>query len=233
MAPLSPKGRDLIRAGRRALRATPVDRERIAEALRGKLGPEALPLEPTSTVGALRARWSFVHGAGAAGVLVGGLLLFALGDQRGDADRQRASVSPRQNSALEAPASPAASTETSQTEVARERTPTVQAPRPRSQPASAHRPERLAQEVSLMSRATSALKAGRSREALRLLEAHEQRFSRGVLEEERRGGKARVLCLLGRLHEGRAELSHLAPDSPSALRAREVCDTASRQRGMK
>jgi hypothetical protein len=86
--------------------------------------------------------------------------------------------------------------------------------------------DRLAEEVALLSRATKALRAGRAAEALRALDEHQSKFPRGALSEERRAAKAEALCSLGRVREGRAELGRLAPQSPAAARAKQVCDSA-------
>jgi hypothetical protein len=82
----------------------------------------------------------------------------------------------------------------------------------------------LAQEVVLLSKAASDLRAGRSGEALKALDEHQRRFPHGTLTLERRAAKAQALCALKRVSEGRAELAHLAPQSPAAARARQVCD---------
>jgi hypothetical protein len=78
--------------------------------------------------------------------------------------------------------------------------------------------------VALLSRATSALRAGRAAEALKALDEHRRKFPNGTLSEERRAARAQALCSLGRIDEGRAELSLLAPRSPAAARASQVCD---------
>jgi hypothetical protein len=86
--------------------------------------------------------------------------------------------------------------------------------------------DRLAQEVPLLVRATSALSAGRPGDALKALNEHQRRFPHGILSEERRAAKAQALCSLGRLNEGRAELAHLASPSLAAGRAKQTCDSA-------
>jgi hypothetical protein len=107
--------------------------------------------------------------------------------------------------------------------------PSVIAP-PAAAPSEApalHARDRLAEEVALLSRATTALRAGRAAEALKTLDEHQSRFPRGALSEERRAAKAQALCSLGRMSEGRAELARLAPQSPAAARAKQVCDSSS------
>jgi hypothetical protein len=105
-----------------------------------------------------------------------------------------------------------------------ETSPSVSAARPASRAAA--RGDRLGQEVALLSRATSALKAGRPADALKTLEAHRRRFPSGTLGEERRAATAQALCTLRRVREGRAALEQLARDSPVAARAKQVCDAA-------
>jgi hypothetical protein len=89
------------------------------------------------------------------------------------------------------------------------------------------RRDRLALEVALLSRATSALSSGRFADALNALNQHQREFPNGLLSEERRAAKAQALCSLGRVAEGRSQLSHLASHSPVASRAKQVCDAAS------
>jgi hypothetical protein len=85
----------------------------------------------------------------------------------------------------------------------------------------------LAQEVELLTRATSELRAGRPGAALKLLDEYQRKFPDGRLAIERRAVKAQALCASKRVSEGRAELARLAPQSPAAGRARQVCDAAS------
>jgi hypothetical protein len=90
-------------------------------------------------------------------------------------------------------------------------------------PSARSAPDSLAQEVALLSRATSALHRGNPAEALQVLNEHLRKFPNGLLGEERRAAKAQALCALGRKSEGRSELAHLAPQSPAAAHARQVC----------
>ncbi|MEO7033439.1 MAG: hypothetical protein ABI548_06175 [Polyangiaceae bacterium] len=89
------------------------------------------------------------------------------------------------------------------------------------------RPEdRLAQEVALLSRATSNLRAGRPSDALKALDEYQRKFPTGVLAVEQRAVRAQTLCTLKRVSEGRAEAAHLAPQSPAAARTNQICDAA-------
>jgi hypothetical protein len=229
MAPLSPKGRELIRAGRGALRPTAADRERIEAALRNKLGAEALPLASPQALRLLRTGWPFVHGAVATLCLVGGALLFAPDAQVKPPTAPVMQASAQRSLPVEARSprnDPADKLADPSDDLAR----SLSAPGGSPHAGLHPRSDRLAQEVALLSRATSALRTGRADEALRVLAVHQQRFAGGVLKEERLAAKAQALCLLGRVREGRAELSRLAPELPTAGRARDVCDTAARQR---
>ncbi|HET7539137.1 MAG TPA: hypothetical protein VFK05_04675 [Polyangiaceae bacterium] len=87
----------------------------------------------------------------------------------------------------------------------------------------------LAEEVALLSRATRDLRAGRAAAALKSLDEHQRKFPHGMLAVERRAVRAQTLCTLKRVSEGRAELAQLAPQSPAAGRAKQLCDAASQQ----
>src|SRR5580658_3311815 len=83
MSDLSPEGKALVRAARRALRPEDADRDRVFEALRGRLGDAAMvgqapALQAVGTGGAratrlLLSRWSIAGLAvlGAAALLLG------------------------------------------------------------------------------------------------------------------------------------------------------------------
>lgn len=224
MASLSPQGRTLIEAGRRALRATPADRARVESALRAQLGADALPHEGPAAPLPPRAGVPFVAKAVVAACLVAGAALVALLPRASTparpAVRAPAPASAPQMPALDAPQETRAP-ETSAT-------PFV-APAASAPPSAAsvpRRQDRLAQEVALLSRATQALRLGRAEQALHALELHERRFPSGSLAEERRGAKAQALCLLGRAQEGRVALRQLDPRSPAAARATQVCAEA-------
>lgn len=96
---------------------------------------------------------------------------------------------------------------------------------PSADPQSARRvPDRLDREVALLAQATSDLHAGRADQALKSLDEHQRKFFRGTLAVERSALRAQALCMLNRIDEGRAELARLAPQSPAAGRAKQVCD---------
>jgi hypothetical protein len=96
----------------------------------------------------------------------------------------------------------------------------------RATPPSVREHDELAREVALLARATKELHAGNARKALNTLETHRRKFPNGSLAEERRAATAQALCALGRVSEGRAEQARLAPNSPAASRAKQLCDAA-------
>jgi hypothetical protein len=190
------------------------------------LGPEALPLKSPGLLPRLRTGWTVAHGTVATLCLVGGALFFA-SDGRVNSPPSAAPHGDQQQHVPVDVHTP--QTGSSEATIGPGAEPVRSSARLRSSRRTHQRPDHLAQEVALMSRATSALKAGRADEALRLLSAHQQRFASGVLKQERQAAKAQALCLLGRPREGRAELANLAPGSPTAASARAVCDAASKQ----
>lgn len=218
MSNLSSAAAALVRAGAKAARPLPADRARLTEALQAQLG-EAVVLGGAGTVATksiVGATWIEVCAATAGlGLLAGGAALVS------QPKTEPQVVPPARVAPVAAPvvaeSAPIAAPET----VAR----SSKEPAPAA-PALRRPADRLAQEVSLLSRATSALRSGRPEEALRALAEHQRQFPKGVLTEERRAARAQALCTLGRHAEARADLSTLAktaPHSPQAARARQAC----------
>jgi len=84
----------------------------------------------------------------------------------------------------------------------------------------------LAAELELVRAARAALEGGHASRALSLLDAHESRYPRGTLAQERLATRARALCALGRVDEARATaraLARVAPDSPHLARLATTC----------
>jgi len=224
MNELSPKARALVAAGRAGYSPGAGDRARVAAALRAQLGTQVLPPEsllpaqtsirPAST--ALSAK--SVAGLALGVCLAGGALFFAL-RPRASSSRPPLPVTTTASPAPTEPSTPANSANTTVVPSGASSLPVASAlPSP-----SSARTDRLAQEIALLSRATSALRAGRAGDALALLNEHQREFPRGALSQERRAAKAQALCALGRRTEGRAELARLAPGSPAAVRAQQGC----------
>jgi hypothetical protein len=226
MTGLTPKARSLVQAGRSAFRPTAGDRERIEAALRTQLGPGALPLDAGGTGLSGSAGWHTVARVALGVCVIGGAAFLALRPGASTpvprAGRSThllaASPAPMASNTPEPTPSAAPTVETSAPAAASSKVPVSPAP---------HRPDRLAQEVALLSRATAELRAGHADQALKALDEHQRRFPSGALSEDRRAAKAEALCSLGRVNEGRAELAHLAPQSPAAAHAKRVCDSAS------
>ena len=226
MSELSPKARALMHAGRGALRPSDADRDRISDALRSKLGAEVLPLAAATAVTVRPARFArssvrWVSGV-VAGAFVGGALFLSFhhGNHPLPPAPAAAVLSPpsEPSAIAEPPSAPPADPEL---EVVAP--PSSALPNKPNAPAVRSAPESLAREVAMLSSATSALHAGQPAQALKLLNEHARKFPNGVLSEERRAARAQALCMLGRIAEGQAELERLAPQSPAAARAKQVC----------
>jgi hypothetical protein len=222
MVALTPKARALIETGRAAYRATSTDRARIEAALRTQLGAAALP---SPAPAAAKSAWHFVPHIAAAACALGGAAFLALGP---GATQPASSSSPVP---ISAPMRPSVAVVPSAEPDAVESLPleTEPAPSTRVAPGPQRAQDTLAQELALLSRATSELRAGRPAAALKSLDEHQRKFPGGALNEERRGARAQALCALGRVPEGRADLSRLPPRSPAAVRAQQVCDAAVRK----
>lgn len=233
---LSPKARAVIQADREARRPTAADRERVAAALRARLGPLVLPLDaPPSKpriVSGARRRFAAICGV----CIVGSGLLLARRpgtasqttmQVRDTTEEELPAVSAQATAPTATPSSAGASVETSLT-------PRTLAPlasqriRPKVL-AAAPVEDTLSQELVLLTRATSQLSSGQPSAALVALEEHQRRFPHGVLSDERNAAKGRALCKLHRFDEGRAALALLAAGTPFAARVKEECDSASAQ----
>ena len=224
MSDLSPEARALLRDGHGVLRPSANDRARVAGALASRLGPAALLVSSPAVAATTKSLlWQKVSlTAASVGLVVAGASYWA---QRPAAPVSPAPVvaQPRVAEAV-SPAPPAPVVEESAPPVE----PKVVAPSP---PAPALPPksvaaDRLAEEVSILSRAMTVLRSGNPGEALRLLETHRQQFPSGRLVEERRAGRVQALCALGRRSEAESELSKLeraAPRSPHVARAKRAC----------
>jgi hypothetical protein len=221
MTDLNPKAHALMRAGRAALRATSADRERIEALLRTRLGTDALPPDTGVAHASSSISWQAVAGVVGGICILGAVALVALRPAASaPAAPVRGPVVPAAQSAAAEP--PPTAAEAPAPAAPASETPDSQAPRVR---------DRLAREVALLSRATSELRAGHAAAALKTLAEHRRSFPNGTLREERRAAEAQALCSLGRVREGRAELAQLAPGSPAAARAEQVCAPVSAAAG--
>ena len=224
MAALSPKAQAVIQDGLQELRPAAGERGRLEALLDARLSAIAPPVyqEPSP----VRAGgWRLMTSLGVGVALVGGAAFLMLRPKPSPAPVAMSSSLASQPSAPpiavqpEAPAPEVTAVVVPEPARAAKAQVEPQAPAARPQ-------DRLAQEVALLSRATSDLRAGRAANALKLLDEHQRKFPNGVLGVERRAVRAQALCTLKRVGEGRAELAHLAPQSPAAGRAKQLCDAA-------
>ncbi len=227
MSTLSPKARALIEAGRKGYRPAEGDRARIEAAL----GARLLAAEPTPAARPARstrlAGTKFVL-AGAVGACLVGAVFLGLRHPTSSASRASEPVPSATLTALAVSAIPAELPPIASAFVS---VPALPSSKPSEPAPSSRAQDSLAQEVALLSRATSALRAGHPELALQALSEHQRRFPHGVLSEERRGAKAQALCAAGRVSEGRAQLAQLAAGSPAAARAKQLCDAGASTSG--
>ena len=230
MSTLSPKGRALVHAGRRAFQPTDADRARLLNELRSQLGDAVLPPDMSmaaSVAAAGKTIWPIISVVVVGIGLVGGALFFARQRGAGQDNLQETNVAPVAMTTQPIDPVPAPSVEQPMAFAA-----TPPALDPPALPASlAHRPQdRLAAEVAILSRATRDLRAGRPTEALKALDEYRRKFPKGLLSEEQRAARAQALCALGRFDEANIKLAELAPQTPLAVRAKQFCDASSATR---
>jgi len=223
MSALSPKARALIEQAHEEVRPPAGEMERLEALLDAQLGAPAAPVN--GPLPSPRGSWRLVSSLTVGAVLVGGAALWLL---RPNVDEAHAPPAVSASAQVKPPdVLPAIAPEVEvQPPVVPEPT---RSAKPQPEPKAPAQPARdaLAQEVALLSRATSDLRAGRAGAALKLLDEHQRKFPNGMLAVERRAVRAQALCTLKRVSEGRAELAQLAPQSPAAGRAKQLCDAAS------
>jgi len=198
---------------------TVTDRERIQGALQARLGLAAL--SAGSALSPARLRWPFVASAIVGVGLVGGSLFLTTrhGPERA-APVQRVLVSAVNASSAAPVAIPPVESDLASLPA----TPAPELPAPSARSA----PDRLAQELAFLERATSALHAGRPSNALKVLDEYQRKFPNGLLALERGAARAQALCSLGRQSEALAELSRLPAQSPGVARVKQMCDASSK-----
>jgi hypothetical protein len=229
MSELSPEARGLLDDGQSVLRPSASDRARVKSALAARLGGAAflLPYQASAAAPKSLLGWSKLSvklASVGAGLVVLGAAYYAT----------QPSVEPAPQAPVKpptvAPATPhpaAAPIATSPRAQAEREAP---APEPVVSPVrKLPAPDPLAEEIAILSKATSALRAGRPGEGLTLLNEHQRKFPNGRLAEERRAARIQALCALGRRTEAEAELTRLAqssPRSPHLARAQRACGFA-------
>ena len=241
MSDLSLDGKALVQAGRRADRPSDADRERVLAALQARLGDAAVlatglaaapPAVPPASAGATASRSKLVKwGVVGPTVLVAGALWLV---PRAFQHSQKAAPAPSASVSVSVMNVVSAQPTAEVVSVAPEASPSPSAviadpgssrpvdvqkvvPRPR---------DGLAEEVALLSRAETELRAGRPAKALLALAEHQRKFPRGTLAEERTAARIQALCALGRSDEANAQLRqllHISPKSAHEERARQAC----------
>lgn len=218
MSELSHEAQALIRDGRSVLRPSHGDRARIASALSARLGQGTLlAAQQASAATAKSVVWGKVAATIAgASLVVGGATAWMSESSEG-----AASVPSQAPRAILAPPAPPA-----QAVLPQENNPSSPPEAPPSPARKRAAGDHFAEEVAMLSKATTALRAGKAAEALSLLQAHRQKFPASRLVEEQHAARAQALCALGRSAEATAELTRLeriAPQSPHLARVKRAC----------
>jgi hypothetical protein len=216
----------LVDDGHSVLRPSSGDRARVKSALAAKLGGAAflLPHQASAAAPKALAGWSKM----ATGIVSmgGGLALIGAAYFALQASAPPAPVAPVKPPAV-APMKARAIAAPTDSSVRAEPERETRAPDTSVSPArKLPLPDPLVEEVAILSKATSALRAGNPGEGLRLLNEHQRKFPSGRLAEERRAARIQALCALGRRSEAEAELARLAqssPRSPHLARAQRAC----------
>jgi hypothetical protein len=225
---LTPEAEQLVRAGRAALRPNDADRERIFQALVPQLGgglgtqgtnaPSNAPAAASGTIAKAAVLIAAISIAGA-GIFV--------------ALRTEAPP-PRPAAAAPVPSDAVPQAPVDQLpEVAPFAGQNAQTSDEKRGPAAPRSADSLAEEVAMLSQASTELHAGRPAAALTALDEHRRKFPRGVLAQERTSARIQALCALGRMNEALAELARLtrtSPNSPHLARARKACGSGTTQK---
>ena len=209
---LNPRALAVVHEGRKGLRPPAGERERLEALLVARLDSASLAVA-TSSGG---SRLALTLGVG---LLSGAALLYQMQARSAVVAKMSSPTAP---TALLPIASPSAERSTDAVPQAAEPPATSKA---RNEPPAPPRPrDTLAQEVTLLARATSDLRAGHAAGALKWVDEHQRKYPNGVLGVERIALRAQVLCSLKRANEGRAEVAQLVPGSLYAARASQGCE---------
>ncbi len=232
---LSPAAKELVAVGREATRPSGADEVRVLQALRVRLAASAAAHPPslhsTRPVSPASGRWKWWAAAGVGVGVTAAAALAQLTGSGGDSPSPPPSFGVHEEP-VRGPAI-APTLEESQAEPQRKdpgaaasAAPVIPTASAKTAPSASRRTQadnHLAEEVALLSKATSALHSGRAQEALAKLAEHQRRFPGGALSQQRRAARAQALCQLGRKAEARSELAALGKSSPLAARTRQAC----------
>jgi RNA polymerase sigma-70 factor (ECF subfamily) len=216
---LSPDARALVQAGRAALTPTAADSARVLAALSGRVSITPASELPAAAAAKSGLGWQAISAVVVGLVGVGGIAYLGVRDEPKTVPVVT-HAPPAAVVAAETGTAPAPSPALAAPVVTGQSAPSATSD---AQPATARRSDRLAAEVSILSRAETELHAGRFKSALKLLDEHARLFPRGTLTPERIGARVQALCGLGRVSEANADLARLAPGSLQASGARDAC----------
>lgn len=224
MKELGPSAKQLIESGKSSMDPTSADEARVLDALRVRIaagGSEpGQPGPATSPPPAPAPLWPMISAGVVGAGLLTGALLWGLSERPAPPP---AGPPPTERPSPAAPADQPSKTDLAAPTPAPTPTPAAENDGGSAAPQQKARSNRLAEEVALLSRATTALHAGRAEEALRVATEHQQKFPGGLLSEERIAVRAQALCMLGRTAEAKRDLARLSPSSPQGARARQRC----------
>lgn len=221
---MTPEAEELLRAGRASFRPSETDRARVFESLSAQISE--IGLVGGISASAAKSAWLPLSAAVVGLGLLGGGLYLAL--KPVPLPQKSAPAAPVPAAASDpAPVAPPVSEPAKEEAVIESK-----AVAPRAAVAVS-RPDHLAEEVAILSRAGADLHAGRAAAALKALDEHQRKFPGGALTQERSAARVQALCALGRMKEAEAELRRLAkvsPRSPHEARARKACGLVSDDR---
>ena len=236
MSGLSPELREFVQVSKSAFRPTEADSARILEALRAQLGDAAVAGAQAAQGAVSSASTGFLFGKGSLLSLVGlamlgGIWFFAAHNPRATLRETNAftSVATTTSAIIAlAPSLTASSSpllpEPAANEVAA--VANLSSDGDKSRPAASHHiHDRLAEEVTIIARAETALRSGHPAVALEVLNEHERKFGNGLLAEERIAARAQALCALGRTAEAQAQLTRLSPNSLHGQPSQKACSS--------
>jgi hypothetical protein len=215
---LKPEVHELVQASREAFLPSDADRERVFQALLPRLDdPLGADAASVTADGALKATLLKISAAVVGVGIAGGGLYLALRPEPAKVE------APSVVTAKPAPVPNAPAPDLVESTPP---APPQAEPAAKRSPAASRSADSLAQEVAILSRASSELRAGRPAAALKALDEHQRSFPSGVLTQERTAARIQALCALGRTKEARSALERLArtsPNSPHEARARKAC----------
>lgn len=224
MTDLSPTLQNLVAAAKAESRPSEAAQARVLEALEARLGTAALIGNgPAATIGGTAAPTAALKAAAisAVGVALLGGAAWLYSETRDHApplprlELQHSVVAPvlsasRDEAETLTPSQTPESSSVLPPEDARPSAAVGAPTNAKGRNAEGRAPDRLAEEVALITRAQSEIASSRPANALGILDEHARKFPRGILSEERIAARIQALCALGRTTEANAQLNRLS-----------------------